>query len=84
MLDILQPTHLLFVLLVALVVLGPKRLGQTSRSIGRTLRNIQEYKDEFKEGLLSMPEEDEPRSEEKERPDKKAIKERESERRKEG
>jgi Sec-independent protein translocase protein TatA len=82
--DIFQPTHLLFVLLVALVVLGPKRLGQTSRSIGRTLRSIQEYKDEFKEGLLGMAEEDEPdEKHSKERLDKKAVKE-ESEPRKEG
>ena len=54
MFDLFQPTHLLFVLLVALVVLGPKRLAETSRSLGRTIRSFQEYKDEFKEGLLGM------------------------------
>jgi Sec-independent protein translocase protein TatA len=87
MFELFQPTHLLFVLLVALVVLGPKRLGQTSRSIGRTIRSIQEYKDEFNEGLLGMAGEDEPdekRSKEKERPDKRAVKEKESEQRREG
>lgn len=60
MFELFQPTHLLFVLLVALVVLGPKRLAETSRSIGRTLREFAEYKDELKEGLLGMSDEDEP------------------------
>ena len=31
--DIFQPTHLLFVLVIALLVLGPKRLPE----VGRTL-----------------------------------------------
>jgi sec-independent protein translocase protein TatA len=33
--DILQPTHLLFVLVVALLFLGPKRLPEVGRSLGR-------------------------------------------------
>ena len=33
--DILQPTHLLIVLVVALVVLGPKRLPDAGRSSAR-------------------------------------------------
>ncbi|MBV8946001.1 MAG: twin-arginine translocase TatA/TatE family subunit, partial [Solirubrobacterales bacterium] len=33
--DILQPTHLLFVLVVALLVLGPKRLPEAGRALGR-------------------------------------------------
>ena len=71
--DILQPTHLLFVLLVALVVLGPRRLGEASRSVGRTLRSIQDYKEEFKEGLLGMHDEDEP---DKKSADEKVVAER--------
>jgi sec-independent protein translocase protein TatB len=74
MFELLQPTHLLFVLVVALVVLGPKRLAETSRSLGRAVRSIQEQKEEFKEGLLGMADEDEP---ERERPDEKAAKKRE-------
>jgi sec-independent protein translocase protein TatA len=38
--DILQPTHLLLILLVALLVLGPKRLPEATRSIGRGIHDF--------------------------------------------
>jgi sec-independent protein translocase protein TatA len=38
--DLLQPTHLLFVLVVALLVLGPKRLPEVGRMLGRGLRDF--------------------------------------------
>jgi sec-independent protein translocase protein TatA len=38
--DILQPTHLLLILLVALVVLGPKRLPEAGRAVGRSLHDF--------------------------------------------
>jgi sec-independent protein translocase protein TatA len=38
--DILQPTHLLLLLAVALLVLGPKRLPDAARSLGRGLRDF--------------------------------------------
>ncbi len=38
--DILQPTHLLFILVVALLVLGPKRLPEAGRALGRGLRDF--------------------------------------------
>jgi len=38
--DILQPTHLLFILLVALLVLGPKRLPEVGRTLGSGLRDF--------------------------------------------
>ncbi len=38
--DILQPTHLLFVLAIALLVLGPKRLPEVGRSLGRGIRDF--------------------------------------------
>jgi sec-independent protein translocase protein TatA len=38
--DILQPTHLLFILIVALLVLGPKRLPEVGRSLGSGLRGF--------------------------------------------
>jgi sec-independent protein translocase protein TatA len=38
--DILQPTHLLFILVVALLVLGQKRLPEVGRSLGRGLRDF--------------------------------------------
>ena len=38
--DIIQPTHLLVILVVALVVLGPKRLPEVGRSLGKGLRDF--------------------------------------------
>jgi sec-independent protein translocase protein TatA len=38
--DILQPTHLIFVLVVALLVLGPKRLPEAGRALGRGIRDF--------------------------------------------
>jgi sec-independent protein translocase protein TatA len=38
--DIMQPTHLLFVLVVALLVLGPKRLPEVGRQLGSGLRDF--------------------------------------------
>jgi sec-independent protein translocase protein TatA len=38
--DILQPMHLLLILLAALVVLGPKRLPSASRAVGRSIREV--------------------------------------------
>ncbi|WP_249010896.1 twin-arginine translocase TatA/TatE family subunit [Conexibacter sp. DBS9H8] len=38
--DILQPTHLIFIMLVALLVLGPKRLPEVGRSLGKGLRDF--------------------------------------------
>jgi sec-independent protein translocase protein TatA len=38
--DILQPTHMLLILVVALLVLGPKRLPEVGRSIGRGLHDF--------------------------------------------
>lgn len=38
--DILQPTHLLLILVVALVVLGPKRLPEVGRAVGRSLHDF--------------------------------------------
>jgi sec-independent protein translocase protein TatA len=38
--DILQPTHLLFVLVVALLVLGPKRLPEAGKALGKGIRDF--------------------------------------------
>jgi sec-independent protein translocase protein TatA len=40
--DILQPTHLLFVLVIALLVLGPKRLPEAGKSLGKGLREMRQ------------------------------------------
>lgn len=38
--DLLTPTHLIFVLVIALLVLGPKRLPEVGRSLGQGLREF--------------------------------------------
>ena len=48
--DIIQPTHLIFILVVALIVLGPKRLPEVGRSLGRGLRD-------FRQGMQGVEEE---------------------------
>lgn len=48
--DILQPTHIILILLVALVVLGPKRLPEVGKSLGRGLRD-------FKAGISGVQDE---------------------------
>ena len=40
--DLLQPTHLIVVLAVALLVLGPKRLPGAGRSLGQGLREFKQ------------------------------------------
>jgi sec-independent protein translocase protein TatA len=45
----LQPIHLLFVAIVALVIFGPKRLPQLGRWLGKTFR-------EFRNGATEMAE----------------------------
>ena len=59
MFDLLEPTHLLLVFLVALVVFGPKRLVEMSRSLGQTIQSIQEYKEELKDELTTTSRENE-------------------------
>jgi sec-independent protein translocase protein TatA len=45
---ILQPTHLIILLAVALIVLGPKRLPHAGRALGQGLR-------EFKDSVSHEP-----------------------------
>lgn len=50
--DVLQPTHLIFILVIALIVLGPKRLPEVGRSLGKGIRDFR--------GALSGTDEPEP------------------------
>jgi sec-independent protein translocase protein TatA len=66
--DIIQPTHLLFILVVALLVLGPKRLPEVGRSLGRGIRDFRQgiqgveaeargvFRDAIDEPASSVPE----------------------------
>ena len=38
--NILQPTHLIVVLVVALLILGPKRLPEAGRALGQGLKEF--------------------------------------------
>ena len=40
--NILSPTHLLLILVVALIVLGPKRLPEAGRGLGSAIRGFKE------------------------------------------
>jgi sec-independent protein translocase protein TatA len=55
--DILQPTHLLLILVVALLVLGPKRLPEVGRSLGKGLRDFRQAIsfDENERDAFAMP-----------------------------
>ena len=46
--NILQPTHLIVVLAVALLVLGPKRLPEVGRAIGRGIHDMKSAIDDVK------------------------------------
>jgi sec-independent protein translocase protein TatA len=70
--DIIQPTHLLLILLVALLVLGPKRLPEVGRSLGRGIRDFRQgmqgvqdeargvFRDALEEPASAVPESPEP------------------------
>jgi sec-independent protein translocase protein TatA len=45
--NIVQPTHLIIVLIVALLILGPKRLPEASRALGQ---GIKEFKGSLSPG----------------------------------
>lgn len=55
--DILQPTHLLFILVIALLVLGPKRLPEVGRALGRGLRDFRNAlnTDDLRDQMISPP-----------------------------
>jgi sec-independent protein translocase protein TatA len=40
--NILSPTHLLLILVVALIVLGPKRLPEAARGLGSAIRGFKD------------------------------------------
>jgi TatA/E family protein of Tat protein translocase len=61
--NIVQPTHLIVVLAVMLLVLGPKRLPEVGRMIGRGIHDMKSAIDDVKpsrEDLLGAAEADVP------------------------
>jgi TatA/E family protein of Tat protein translocase len=54
-----NPVHLLFLAAVALLVLGPKRLPELARSLGRGIRELREaMSNESAAGSVRAPEHD--------------------------
>ncbi len=55
----LQPTHLILIVIVALLVFGPSRLPEIGRAFGATLREFQtatkEATQTFQEGISTTP-----------------------------
>jgi sec-independent protein translocase protein TatA len=63
--SILQPTHLIILLIVALLVLGPKRLPEAGRALGQGLKEFKgsitgahddDPQDQIEAGPRSTPE----------------------------
>ena len=65
------PTELIIVLVIALLVLGPKRLPEVGRSVGRGMR---EFKDSISGVNLRDDEDDEPTDQEIRKPLKQTAK----------
>jgi sec-independent protein translocase protein TatA len=65
------PTELIIVLVIALLVLGPKRLPEVGRSVGRGMR---EFKDSISGVNVHDDEDDEPTDQEIRKPLKQTAK----------
>jgi sec-independent protein translocase protein TatB len=63
--------EILVILVIALLILGPKELPKVARTIGKTMRQLQRTKDEIRE---SMDKEFEDLHEDNSPPEKKAEK----------
>jgi sec-independent protein translocase protein TatB len=61
--------EILVILVIALLILGPKELPKVARTIGKTMRQLQRTKDEIRE---SMDKEFEDLHEDNSRPEKRA------------
>ncbi len=49
----LQPTHLIIIAVVALIIFGPSRLPEIGRSLGKTLKEFQSATKEATQGFTS-------------------------------
>ena len=69
----LQPTHLIIILVVALLIFGPSKLPEIGRALGKTIREFQSATKEtttaFTDGLkVEEPKKEEPKKEEPPKP----------------
>jgi len=56
---LLQPTHLLLILLIVLVIFGPKKLPEIGKSLGGAIRGFKESMNEAKQAM-NQPEDKTP------------------------
>jgi sec-independent protein translocase protein TatA len=56
---LLQPTHLLLILLIVLVIFGPKKLPEIGKSLGQAIRGFKEAMNQAKEAM-NQPEDKKP------------------------
>lgn len=56
------PMELMLILLVALIVVGPKRLPEVGRTIGKSLREIRKVQDEVKSTMRFDLDDEKPRA----------------------
>jgi sec-independent protein translocase protein TatA len=56
---LLQPTHLLLILFIVLLIFGPKKLPEIGKSLGQSIRGFREAMDHAKEGM-NRPEDEKP------------------------
>ncbi|MGD1010806.1 MAG: twin-arginine translocase TatA/TatE family subunit [Candidatus Aminicenantales bacterium] len=49
--NVLQPTHLLLILFIVLIVFGPKKLPEVGKSLGQAIRGLKEGMNQAKEAM---------------------------------
>ncbi len=60
--DLLQPVHIVVLLIVALLVFGPRRLPELGGAVGKTIKEFQRSMNEARSQVSSTPAADEPQA----------------------
>lgn len=61
--DLLSPLHIALLLIVALLIFGPRRLPELGSAVGRTIREFQKSMSEARAHLSTMTSLEEPKDE---------------------
>ena len=56
---LLQPTHLLLILLIVVLIFGPKKLPEIGKSLGQAIRGFKESVDQARESM-NRPDDEKP------------------------